>query len=195
MSFTEAVAYRRGNENGVYSMKNHSRLSTNPPAAIEALPHPSSKVNSQFSDAYYADCFVRNTADGQLSTALSAYVAMTSRAPSWINGLLQVRDRMVATLGMSPTHGFSAQPPQTVQPGEPLDFFIVAAVSQNELELQLYDRHFTVSISLYLALEESAQAIYLTSVVTPHTRIGKGYVRLIAPFHRAVVKSMLNRLD
>lgn len=101
---------------------------------------------------------------------------------------------MVALFGMTPTHGFNSQPPQTVKSGDLLDFFTVVSASQTELELQHYDRNFTVSISLYLNPEEMVQAIYLTSLVTPHTRIGKGYVRLIAPFHRAVVKSMLNRL-
>lgn len=176
-------------------MKNRTQRSSAPTVPTEALPHPDSAASSQFSDAYYADCFVRNTVGRKFSTAFAAYVAMSSKAPFWVNGLLQVRDRMVAAFGMTPTHGFSAQPPQTVEAGEPLDFFTVAAASQNELELQLYDRHFTVSISLYLTPEETVQAIYLTCVVTPHTRIGKGYVRLIAPFHRAVVKSMLKRLD
>lgn len=176
-------------------MKNHAQHPSAATAATEALPHPNSAVSSGFSDAYYADCFVRNTVSGRFSTAFTAYIAMSSRAPSWINGLLYVRDRMVTPFGMTATHGFSAQPPQTVQPGDPLDFFTVASASQNELELQLHDRHFTVTISLFLAPEETAQAVYLTCVVTPLTRIGKGYVRLIAPFHRAVVKSMLNRLD
>lgn len=163
-------------------------------AATESLPHPDSSASSWFNDGYYADCFVRHIENEPFSTAFSAYVAMSSRAPSWVNGLLRIRDRVVVLFGMTPTCGFNTQPPQAVKAGDLLDFFTVVSASQTELELQHYDRHFTVSISLYLNPVEMVQAIYLTSVVTPHTRIGKVYVRLIAPFHSAVVKAMLNRL-
>lgn len=165
--------------------------------ATRGLPHQDSISSSRYDKAFYADCFARQFASASFDTALSAYLSMTAKAPGWVNGLLNIRDRLVAPLGMTPTHGFQAhrlQPP-TVMRDDRLDFFTVVSISPHELELQLNDRHFTVSVSIYLSEHQPTQTLYVTSLVTPSSRMGKWYVSVIAPFHRAVVKTLLNRLS
>jgi hypothetical protein len=165
--------------------------------ATEVEPHKDSASSSRFNDAFYSDCFARQVVGKPFDTALAAYLAMSAKAPRWVNRLLWLRDRIVAPFGMTPTHGFNAHQKQApiFKLDDPLDFFNVATINPDELELQLRDRHFTVAISLYLYRKETAQILYVTSIVTTRTRVGKGYVSVIAPFHRVVVKSMLNRLS
>ncbi|MBO1540739.1 DUF2867 domain-containing protein [Pseudomonas sp. OA65] len=164
--------------------------------ATKTLPHKDSLCRHRFDNAFYADCFSRQTASAPFDSALSCYLSMTAKAPGWVNGLLRLRDRMVVPLGMNPTHGFRAQELDSpiVTKGDRLDFFTVVSISPRELELQLDDRHFTVSISIYLSAHPPAQRLYITSIVNPVSRVGKVYVSLITPFHRAVVKTLLNRL-
>lgn len=154
-------------------------------------------VSGRHGKAFYADCFARSLADKPYETALAVYLSMSARAPGWINGLLQLRDRLVLPFGMAPTRGFHAhrQPFSSVERGDALDFFEVVSIDANAMKLQLRDVHFTVFISLDVDQESATQTLYFTSRVMTHSWLGNVYVSLIAPFHRLVVRSLINRLD
>lgn len=164
--------------------------------ATQVAPQQNSASTSHFKQSFYSDCFARNFVENPYDNALSAYLVMTSKAPRWVNRLLLLRDKIVVPFGMAPTYGFHAHQMQAplLKCGDTLDFFDIVTIKSNELELQLRDVHFTVLISLYLCQENTEQALYITSIVNTHTWLGKVYVSLIAPFHRLVVRSMLNRL-
>ena len=168
-----------------------------PRKTLRVTAPAASALTGRFNDAFYGDCFARHLTGTPYPTALAAYQAMSANAPRWVNGLLLFRDRVVAPFGMTPTHGFSARQSQAepLECGDALDFFTIAALDANELQLHIRDHDFTVSISVYLHHEDKRQSLYVTSLVDTHTRLGSVYVSVIAPFHRLVVKSMMNRLD
>ena len=164
-------------------------------ATASQPPQQSSRVNV-FPHVYYSDCFVRRIQAARFADPLAAYLKMTRAAPTWVIRLLAVRDSLVRWLGMTPTRGFRsrAAPPATVAAGDDLDFFRVRSSDEDKLLLTLADRHFEVTIEVLLISQPQSQSVYVSSTVNPHTVVGKGYLRLIAPFHRAVVRSMLNRI-
>ncbi|MDD1967575.1 DUF2867 domain-containing protein [Pseudomonas putida] len=164
-------------------------------ATASQPPRQSSRGNL-FPHVYYSDCFVRRFQAARFTAPLAAYLEMTRAAPTWVIRLLAVRDGLVRWLGMTPTRGFSSRttPPAAVCTGDDFDFFRVLSSDADKLLLTLEDRHFEVTIEVLLISQPQSQSVYVSSTVNPHTMVGKGYLRLIAPFHRAVVRSLLNRI-
>ncbi|WP_256658030.1 DUF2867 domain-containing protein [Pseudomonas sp. D(2018)] len=146
--------------------------------------------------AYYADCYALLVPAMRYTDALQAYQEMRSRMPGWINRLMVVRDFLCRAFGMTPTKGFAIDSEclAGLEAGSQLDFFRVVSVRAEELVLRLEDRHFVVSVAVCLGGGPAGQLIQVATAVVPRTRLGKGYVRLIEPFHRQVVRSMLGRL-
>ncbi len=159
-------------------------------------PPVGSALEALFREAFYADCYVLLVPAQRYANALQAYLEMRRRMPGWINWLLAARDLVCRAFGMIPTRGFAVDGefPIRLDVGSELDFFRVASATIGELVLRLEDRHFQVSVSVCLGAEPAGQLIRVITAVVPRTRLGKGYVRLIEPFHRQVVCSMLSRL-
>jgi len=159
-------------------------------------PPVGSVIEALFREAYYADCYVLRVPTQRYANALQVYLGMRRRMPGWINWLLAARDLLCRAFGMTPTRGFAVNEmdPARVDVGSKLDFFRVVSATRDELVLRLEDRHFQVSVSVCLGHEPTGQLIRVATAVVPRSRLGKGYVRLIEPFHRQVVWSMLSRL-
>ena len=167
------------------------------PRAAAACAVSTSELTARFEDAYYSDCFTRRFAPKRFSSALAAYLAATGAAPAWVSRLLAVRDRLVRGLGMTPTHGFGAHrsPIETLAVGAKLDFFRVVRCDTDLLLLVLDDRHFQVMIEVHTVAHQDSQSVYISAIVNPHTWQGRAYLHLIAPFHRRVVRSLLNGVN
>lgn len=161
-------------------------------------PPTGSALALQFGQAYYADCFAQAIGDLPLRSASEVYFNLTASSPVWVNMLLKFRDRLVGIFGITPTNGFSRDRGgrlNALAPGSELDFFRVRQINEVELVLVLNDAHFDVLLSIYLSREVERKRVFITSIVQPHTLLGKVYLEIIKPFHRCVVKSMLKRLS
>jgi hypothetical protein len=112
--------------------------------------------------------------------------------PCWFRVLLACRDFMVMPFGIQT----SVQLRKKLEAGgrERIDFFPVLSVDENELIIGENDIHLDFRTSVLVRNQaRGGREVVLTSVVHCHNRIGKLYTRLVAPFHRTVVCSMLAR--
>ncbi|MGE8407955.1 MAG: DUF2867 domain-containing protein [Pseudomonas sp.] len=159
---------------------------------VHSAEVPASSVLRMLSTtAWFFDCFARRVTPEQGLTALDAYQRMSRAVPSWVNKAIRLRDVVVRPFGLKPVAGFNLHEQKTPRVGDNLDFFQIAAVTDKELVLSLKDSHLDVLISVHL---DPNNQLSLTSIVEPHNALGRLYMRLIAPFHRRVVRAMLGQI-
>lgn len=111
----------------------------------------------------------------------------------WFRCLLTCRDALVRPFGIRT----SAQLRDKLMAEGALriDFFPVLSVKNSELIIGHDDCHldFRTSVLVRQLGHGKEREVVMTSVVRCHNRTGRLYTWLIAPFHRAVVSSMLRR--
>jgi len=108
-----------------------------------------------------------------------------SHQPAWIPALTRMRDAMVAGFGLKTTGQLQKQ-----QPGERVAFFKVYSRTPREIVLGEDDAHLDFRLSVRV-VGEGDRRLVLSTVVHCHNLLGRSYLRLIAPFHRLVVKASL----
>ncbi|TQV80416.1 DUF2867 domain-containing protein [Denitrobaculum tricleocarpae] len=116
--------------------------------------------------------------------------------PGWIRALLATRDLGVKAFGLKstaqlPTDNDRRSP---VQVGEPINFFCVRSITENEIILGEDDAHLDFKISVFRESEDSKQ-ISLATWVHTHNPLGRVYLRGIYRFHVMIVKSRLRALS
>ena len=117
-----------------------------------------------------------------------------SHQPAWIVVLTKIRDVIVAGFGLK-TSGQLAQLPGDSE-GKRVSFFRVYSASETEIVLGEDDKHLDFRVSLLCskrAVPHTGHALTLSTVVHCHNLLGRAYIRVIAPFHRLVVKASLRR--
>lgn len=150
-----------------------------------------SRLHGSFENGDFLDCYSARIgqADAPIhKIAQRIFVDL----PGWINLLLAIRDFGVTPFGLKTT----AQLPRTTEPrgsievGDHINFFQVRSISENEIILGEDDRHLDFRISVYRD-RESADQISLATWVRTHNRLGRLYLRMIAPFHVLIVNTRL----
>ena len=146
---------------------------------------PPSNAEEILPGAQFADAF-QVTVTGQELDAISAATLAFGRAPAWINGLLQLRNVLVAPFRLK-----SGQL-EIGSPSGRIGIFPVLHQSKNQIILGLDDRHLDFRLRVDIADRGAAhQTITATTVVRTHNLFGRAYLRTILPFHRVIVKTML----
>lgn len=118
---------------------------------------------------------------------------IVANQPAWIGKLTSIRDAIVARLGLK-TAKHLAVLAGDAQSGR-VGLFKVYSVSDTEIVMGEDDKHLDFRLSLLCsggATPDSTQ-LTLSTVVHCHNLLGRTYIRVIAPFHRAVVKASLRR--
>lgn len=116
--------------------------------------------------------------------------AFTHAAPGWVDGLMRLRDRVVAPLGLKTGAGdpFVLQGP--LQPGVQVGVFRVLALGPHELVLGEDDRHLDFRLSLLW----QPGALHVTTLVRPHNLAGRAYLALVSPWHHLIAAAMGRRM-
>jgi hypothetical protein len=113
----------------------------------------------------------------------------------WIAKLLSVRDAIVGRFGLKTATQLRALDPATA--GERVDFFRIYARSAHEIILGEDDSHLDFRLSLLQQTRDTREGrsryLVLSTVVHCHNALGRFYILVIAPFHRMVVRSSLQR--
>lgn len=149
---------------------------------VETTPSDTETVlpGAQFADAYAM------TVTGQSLDAMTAANRAFGRAPAWVNGLLRIRNAVVAPLRLKAGHLEINTPAKTV------GIFPLLHRSDQQMILGLDDRHLDFRLRVDVAeLGHGAQTVTATTVVKTHNLLGRVYLWIILPFHRVIVKTML----
>ena len=139
-------------------------------------------VGAQFIDAY------RIAVEGTALDARTAAIKMFARAPRWIEALLNLRNLIVAPLGL-----------KTSGDGEPstgglIGLFPVLSETPERLVAGFNDSHLDFRVVVDVASAESGQQVTTTTLVLTHNRFGRIYLTAIMPFHRLVARTMLRQV-
>ncbi len=125
--------------------------------------------------------------------ALARFV-LSQQAP-WMAGLMRVRDALVAGFGLK-TSRMLTDPPDA-RATRRIGIFRIFETHANEIVLGEDDKHLDFRLSLMRQTQGSASGdeatLTLSTTVHCHNALGRGYILLIAPFHRHIVQSMLHR--
>jgi len=119
-------------------------------------------------------------------------------APRWIEKLLDVRNSIVAVLGLK-TSDKPGDPKTQLEnfkcePGEQLGLFKVYSKNENEVILGEDDKHLNFRVSLFLdgaISEPSRKIITISTTVEYNNWFGRIYFLPVRPFHKLIVPAML----
>ena len=145
------------------------------PALRQSLP------GSQFIDA-----FAIITPDTGLSARAAADQALGS-SPAWARALLATRDRIVAPLGLKASHALSGH-------HDRIGIFPVISEAPERVVVGLDDEHLDFRAFIDTAPAEGRLRVTVTTVVRTHNLLGRAYLAVILPFHRVIVRAMLEQI-
>jgi hypothetical protein len=135
----------------------------------------------------FVDSYVIPLAEPELTPVeLAARLAVM---PEWVNGLLWLRNRLVAPLGLKTGAGL---PPTPLHPevGDYVSFFRLDELSPNEAILGEDDRHLDFRVSVLKTAGPEPLAA-LSTWVHPHNLGGRLYLCGVMPFHKLIIRRML----
>ncbi|MEJ8845167.1 DUF2867 domain-containing protein [Variovorax rhizosphaerae] len=152
-----------------------------------ALP-AEARVAPLYAGAFLADAFAIDLPpDAPRDTLALARFALENQAP-WVDRLMGVRDSAVKLFGLKTSGALRADTSPRVA------FFRIYETHDDEVVLGEDDRHLDFRLSmLQRPVPGGGREVVATTVVHCHNRLGRNYIRLIAPFHRMVARSALDR--
>jgi len=139
-------------------------------------------AGAQFVDAY------RITMDGGALDAREAATRMFARSPRWAEALLNLRNMIVAPLGLK-TSGAGEH-----AAGGMIGIFPVVSETPERLVAGFNDSHLDFRVVVDVMPVGRRQQITTTTLVRTHNRLGRAYLAAVMPFHRVIVRSMLRRV-
>ncbi|MEN2977990.1 DUF2867 domain-containing protein [Tistrella bauzanensis] len=163
------------------------------PSAVP-LPH-ASRLRPLFAGADLADSYAIALPGGLGGDPEAIARALFSHQAAWVAWLLRLRDLLVSPFGLKTA-------PMLATPDGPGDrrigIFKVYEIHADEILMGEDDRHLDFRLSVRITdaqpgAQPGAQMVTLTTVVHCHNLLGRSYIMVIAPFHRAVVRSSLAR--
>ncbi|WP_035189857.1 DUF2867 domain-containing protein, partial [Acidiphilium sp. JA12-A1] len=113
--------------------------------------------------------------------------------PAWFRVLLRLRDAVVSAGGVKSSRRIRQDAESEGR--ATVAFFPVLARSERELVLGEDDRHldFRASVLVRVTTDEEKRVLIMTTAVHCHNLPGRVYLMTIAPFHRLIVRSNLER--
>lgn len=156
-----------------------------------ALPSES-RVSRVYDTTDLADAYaIRLPKNAITDPELLARFLFSQQAP-WVATLMRLRDALVAGLGLK-----TSKQLQRPDGDKRIYIFKIYETSTHEILLGEDDRHLDFRLSVLHQTRtdaaESAPYLVVSTVVHCHNRLGRLYILLIAPFHRMVVRSGLQR--
>jgi Protein of unknown function (DUF2867) len=112
---------------------------------------------------------------------------MFARQPRWVEALLALRNIMVAPFGLK-TSG-DGEP----APGGMIGLFPVVSEAPDRLIAGFNDSHLDFRVVVDVMPSDHGQQVTATTLVLTHNLLGRIYLATIVPFHRLIVRNMLQR--
>lgn len=165
-------------------------------AVAVALP-PDARTYGYYDTPALADAYAISLPPDVVANPEQLARYVFNNQPAWVNTLMRWRDSLVAGFGLKTTKQLAA--PSADKTDKRVGIFKIYASDAKEVFMGENDAHldFRISVQLRPAATDasvgSAPQLIVSTVVHCHNRLGRIYITLIAPFHRQVVQSGLNR--
>ena len=120
--------------------------------------------------------------------AIVAARRVFARQPAWVARLTALRDLLVAQFALKT----AADARVAVDEPDRIGFFPILSRGPERVVLGLDDRHLDFRVALDVATTFAGKSrITATTLVRTHNNLGRIYLAVVTPFHRAVVPAML----
>jgi Protein of unknown function (DUF2867) len=123
------------------------------------------------------------------------YLALFAHPPRGFTALLTLRDRIVTPFGLRPSGAAESKAIEiktAYAVGDKIARFTLFGQNDTEIVTGGDDAHLNFRVSVRRLTQDSAKRVALTTVVSPHNRFGRAYLRVILPFHRFGVRTLLS---
>lgn len=108
--------------------------------------------------------------------------------PTWIKFLFALRNKIVGIFGLKT--GKPTDFNEDFKVGGYVKFFKIYSIAENEIVLGADDTHLNFR-ALVINTKSECYNIQVTTLVQYNNLLGRGYMAVIKPFHRQVVKRMV----
>ena len=172
-----------------------------PPATVRSIGiPPGTAIHAALPGAHFFDAY--EVADPHPArTALQTWLDVVARTPRWTQKLMALRNRLVRLVGLKDLGQLhDAHPPASGHaPSDAgsyrVGIFLIRHLSDTEVVLGQDDKHLDVQVSLSKHRRGDAPAtLAVSTVVHIHNALGQTYMAVVTPFHRRIVRAMLQRL-
>jgi len=153
---------------------------------MKAFAVETSGVDGLLAGAQFADSFA--IVVGGALTSRRAAEKMFNRRRGWMSTLLKLRDAAVKPFGLQTT---DAKPPAGARM---IGIFPVISETPERLVAGFDDKHLDFRVIVDVFPESPGTRVVATTLVLKHNLLGRAYLAAILPFHRLIVRSMLNGL-
>lgn len=111
--------------------------------------------------------------------------------PSWANGLMAIRNKIVGIFGLKTTIPINNDD-FIFEVGKQLDIFKLFNMTENELIMGEDDKHLCFRVSILLdGINDEKSKIIITTMVEFRNLFGRLYFWFVKPFHHLIVKGTL----
>jgi hypothetical protein len=159
-----------------------------------ALP-PESAVTRLYSAPDLADAYAVRLPDNAIDDPELLARFLFAHQASWVAKLLALRDVLVARFGIKTARQLRHEGAGGSR--ERVDIFRIYTRSAHEIILGENDSHLDFRLSVLQQTRSTqdgrSRYLVLSTVVNCHNTLGRAYIVAIAPFHRLVVRSSLQR--
>lgn len=137
--------------------------------------------------AQFADAFRVTVPDAGLD-ARTAAMRIFSESPRWVKALLDLRNKIVAPLGLKT----SAE--REAKSGGLVGMFPVLSETPERLVAGFNDHHLDFRVVIDVLPAGGGREVTATTLVLTHNWLGRAYLAAIMPFHRMIVKTLLRQV-
>jgi hypothetical protein len=153
---------------------------------MKAFAVETSGVHGLLAGAQFADSFA--IVVGDALTARQAAEKMFNRRRGWQTALLKMRDAAVKPFGLRTT---DAKPRAGARM---IGIFPVISETPERVVAGFDDKHLDFRVIVDVFADALGTRVVVTTLVLKHNLLGHVYLAAIMPFHRMIVRSMLNGL-
>jgi Protein of unknown function (DUF2867) len=151
------------------------------------------RVNGFYATTQLADAYAISLPTDTVMEPEVLVRFMFESQPVWAKQLMQLRDVVVSVFGLKTAKQLSA--PSADGSEKRIAIFKIYESSAHEVLVGEDDSHlnFRISAQIRPATATSAPQFIVSSVVHCNNLLGRTYITVIAPFHRAIVKAAMRR--
>jgi hypothetical protein len=156
-----------------------------------------SALGDSLRTAYFHDCYtIELPPDAR--NPLELYLSVVSRTPRWIDFLMNVRNKIVAQLGLKDMGSLSgidrSKPAQAYRIGDQAGIFKLLELHEHEVILGETDKHLDVKISVAKQDKPGCTAVSVSTVVHVHNFMGRVYMFFVTPAHRIIAPATVSKV-
>jgi len=157
---------------------------------IKTIPE-NSMILKDFGKTDYLDVYqIRK----QTNESVDSITTQIFSLPRWVNGLLKIRNSIVGKLGLKTGNKKDTNVEVYYPTGSKAVFFTVIDRNDQEIVMGENDKHLNFRTSVYIDKNGLNSDIYLSTLVHYNNFWGKLYFLPVKPFHKLIIKSLMQKL-